>query len=84
MVSAYNSLLTSYILGSNAEPLVDSLADVAANSKVNLVVDKGLAVDVVVSVRQIKKISHYENSVQLFYSNIRVLLLGSTNSLAIN
>lgn len=55
VVSAYNSLLTSYILGSNAEPLVDSLADVAANSKVNLVVDKGLAVDVVVSVRQIKK-----------------------------
>ncbi|KZS11624.1 Uncharacterized protein APZ42_023549 [Daphnia magna] len=49
VVSAYNSLLTSYILGSNAEPLVDSLADVAANSKVNLVVDKGLAVDVVVS-----------------------------------
>lgn len=50
IVSAYNSLLTSYILGSNADPLVDSLADLVGNSKVNLVVDKGLAVDVVVSV----------------------------------
>nr|CAH0108341.1 unnamed protein product [Daphnia galeata] len=49
LVCSYSSLLTSYILGSNAEPLVDSLNDLAVNSNVKLVVDKGLAVDIVVS-----------------------------------
>ncbi|XP_046453785.1 uncharacterized protein LOC124201668 [Daphnia pulex] len=39
---AYNSLLVSYILGlSNAEPLVDYIFDLARNSNVQLVVDKG-------------------------------------------
>ncbi|EFX85819.1 hypothetical protein DAPPUDRAFT_98464 [Daphnia pulex] len=40
---AYNSLLTSYILGSNAEQLVSSLTDLARKSNVHLVVDKGSA-----------------------------------------
>jgi hypothetical protein len=54
LVCSYSSLLTSYILGSNAQPLVDSLNELAVNSNVKLVVDKGLAVDVVVSVRELK------------------------------
>ena len=56
LVCSYSSLLTSYILGSNAEPLVNSLNDLAGNSNVKLVVDKGLAVDIVVSVTEISKI----------------------------
>lgn len=55
LVSSYSSLLTSYVLGSNAQPLVDSLKDLAVNSNVQLVVDKGLAVDIVVSVIELKK-----------------------------
>ncbi|XP_046657357.1 uncharacterized protein LOC124350615 isoform X2 [Daphnia pulicaria] len=42
---AYNSVLTSYILGSNAEQLVNSLTDLARKSNVHLVVDKGSAVE---------------------------------------
>ncbi len=55
LVCSYSSLLTSYILGSNAEPLVNSLKDLAADSNVKLVVDKGLAVDIVVSVAEIER-----------------------------
>lgn len=55
LVCSYSSLLTSYILGSNAEPLVDSLNDLAVNSNVKLVVDKGLAVDIVVSVTELNR-----------------------------
>lgn len=47
---AYNSLLTSYILGSNAEQLVSSLTDLARKSNVHLVVDKGSAVESVLLV----------------------------------
>jgi hypothetical protein len=42
-------------LGSNAELLVDSLENLAADSNVKLVVDKGLAVDIVVSVTEIER-----------------------------
>ena len=55
LVCSYSSLLTSYILGSNAEPLVDSLNDLAVNSNVKLVVDKGLNVDIVVSVTELNR-----------------------------
>jgi ionotropic glutamate receptor len=47
---AYNSVLTSYILGSNAEQLVNSLTDLARKSNVHLVVDKGSAVESVLLV----------------------------------
>jgi hypothetical protein len=47
---AYNSLLTSYILGSNAEQLVSSLTDFARKFNVHLVVDKGIAVESVLLV----------------------------------
>lgn len=49
---AYNSLLTSYILGSNAEQLVSSLTDLARKSNIHLVVDKGSAVESVLLVIQ--------------------------------
>jgi hypothetical protein len=55
LVCSYSSLLTSYVLGSNAELLVDSLENLAADSNVKLVVDKGLAVDIVVSVTEIER-----------------------------
>jgi ionotropic glutamate receptor len=57
LVCAYNSLLVSYILGSNtAEPIVDSLRELAQNSKINLAVDKGYSADVYVSVIHIKSL----------------------------
>lgn len=55
LVTAYNSLLVSYILGSNtAEPLVDSVRELAQNSNINLAVDKGYSADVYVSVIHIE------------------------------
>jgi hypothetical protein len=42
---AYNSLLISYILGSNSEPLVDSLAKLVKNPNVQLVVEKGRGIE---------------------------------------
>lgn len=51
LVCAYNSVLISYILGSNAQALVHSLEELANNSKVQLVIDKGFGVDVILSVK---------------------------------
>ncbi|EFX85831.1 hypothetical protein DAPPUDRAFT_313677 [Daphnia pulex] len=45
---AYNSLLISYILGSNSEPLVDSLADLVKNPNVQLVVEKGRGIELAI------------------------------------
>lgn len=50
LISAYNSVLVSYILGSNAEPLVDSVTDLAGKPNVRLVVDEGKGIDIVLSV----------------------------------
>ncbi len=47
---AYNSLLISYILGSNYQALVVSPADIAKNSKIQIAVNKGNGVDIVLSV----------------------------------
>jgi ionotropic glutamate receptor len=50
---AYNSLLISYILGSNYQAaLVVSPADLAKNSKIQIAVNKGNGVDIVLSVIQ--------------------------------
>jgi ionotropic glutamate receptor len=43
---AYNSLLISYILGSNAKPLVDSLKELTTNPNVQLVVEKGRGIEI--------------------------------------
>ncbi|KAK4012749.1 hypothetical protein OUZ56_024985 [Daphnia magna] len=53
LISAYNSILTSYILGSNAKPLVDSALDVVGNSNVNIAVNKGNGVDLVLSAAEV-------------------------------
>jgi hypothetical protein len=50
LVCAYNSLLTSFILGPNAHALVDSLKDLVLKPDVLLVVDRGYGVDMVLSV----------------------------------
>ncbi len=47
---AYNSLLISYILRSNNQALVVSAADLAKNSKIQIAVNKGNGVDIVLSV----------------------------------
>ncbi|KAI9559875.1 hypothetical protein GHT06_013882 [Daphnia sinensis] len=49
LISAYNSVLVAYILGSNAVPLVDSLTDVALKPNVRVVVDDGKGIDIVLS-----------------------------------
>jgi hypothetical protein len=50
---AYNSLLISYILGSNYQAaLVVSPADLVKNSKIQIAVNKGNGVDIVLSVIQ--------------------------------
>ena len=51
LVCAYNSVLISYILGSNAEALVNSIEELAENPNVKLVIDKGFGVDVILSVK---------------------------------
>lgn len=62
LICAYNSILTSYILGSNAKPLADSAIDAIENSKVNIAVNKGNGVDLVLSVTQIKdELNHTPN-----------------------
>ena len=50
LVCAYNSLLITYILGSNAYQLVDSIKNLVEKPDVKLVVDRGLGVDMVISV----------------------------------
>ncbi|KAI9561655.1 hypothetical protein GHT06_012615 [Daphnia sinensis] len=45
LISAYNSILTSYILGSNAKPLAHSAGDIIGNSMVNIAVTKGSGVE---------------------------------------
>ncbi|KAK4012750.1 hypothetical protein OUZ56_024986 [Daphnia magna] len=47
------SILTSYILGSNAKPLADSAIDAIENSKVNIAVNKGNGVDLVLSAAEV-------------------------------
>lgn len=56
LVCAYNSLLITYILGSNAYPLVDSIKNLVEKPDVKLVVDRGLGVDMVISVIQMTDI----------------------------
>ena len=51
---AYNSLLISYVLGSNYQVLVVSSADLAKNSNIQIAVTKGNGVDLVLSVIQIR------------------------------
>ncbi len=51
LVCAYNSVLISYILGSNAEALVNSVQELADNPNVQLAIDKGFSVDVFISVK---------------------------------
>ncbi|XP_045035572.1 uncharacterized protein LOC116932595 isoform X2 [Daphnia magna] len=53
LICVYNSILTSYILGSNAKPLADSAIDAIENSKVNIAVNKGNGVDLVLSAAEV-------------------------------
>ncbi|EFX79069.1 hypothetical protein DAPPUDRAFT_245402 [Daphnia pulex] len=48
LVSSYNSLLISYVTSPNAQPLINSMADLP-NSSVEIVVDAGQAIDYVLS-----------------------------------
>lgn len=50
LISAYNSVLVSYILGSNAQPLVNSVTDIAVKPDVRVSVNKGNEIDLVLSV----------------------------------
>lgn len=55
IVCAYNSLLTSYVLGSTAHPLIDSVTDLVENSNIHLAVDKGYTGDIFISVIKFTK-----------------------------
>ena len=51
LVNVYNGTFISYVTSINhAQPLINSVEDVATDSKIRLVVDKGLAADTVFSV----------------------------------
>lgn len=50
LVTSYNSVLISYVTSPNTEPLITSIHDLTNTSHVNLVVDKGLGFDIVLSV----------------------------------
>ena len=65
---AYNSLLISYILGSNAQPLVDSAPELVQKSNVQLIVDKGRGTELflMVNVLQMKLIIK-ERTIEFFF-----------------
>ena len=52
LVTAYSSVLTSFITAPYAQPLVEKVEDVAERTKVKLVTVKGLGFDIIISVRQ--------------------------------
>ena len=52
LTTAYCSVLTSFIMAPQYKPLVDSVEELADNDKVDLVIQKGLAVDVMIMVVQ--------------------------------
>ncbi|XP_057378180.1 ionotropic receptor 93a-like [Daphnia carinata] len=58
LICAYNSILTSYILGSNAKPMADSAIDAIGNSKVNIAVNDGNGVDLVLSAAEVGFYKH--------------------------
>ncbi len=65
---AYNSLLISYILGSNAQPLVDSAPELVQKTSVQLIVDKGRGTELflMVTVLQMKCIIE-ERTIKIFF-----------------
>ena len=50
LVTAYGSVITSFITAPHSEPLVESVKDVAEKSNVKIATMKGLAVDFTISV----------------------------------
>ncbi|KAI9559876.1 hypothetical protein GHT06_013883 [Daphnia sinensis] len=49
LVSAYNSVLISYVLGSNAKPLASSATELVDKPNIHIVVEKGRAIDIILS-----------------------------------
>lgn len=50
LIAGYNSVLISYVTSPNAEPLIRSINDLTNTSSVKIVVDRGLGVDLGLSV----------------------------------
>jgi hypothetical protein len=50
LISSYNSLLVSYVISPNAEPLIHDMKDLSNASKIHLVVDAGNGFDIAFSV----------------------------------
>lgn len=50
LTTGYNSVLISYVTSPNAEPLIRSINDLTNISSVKIVVDRGLGVDLGLSV----------------------------------
>ena len=86
--SAYNSLLISYILGSNAKPLVDSALELVQKSNVHLIVDKGRGTELFLTVTIIQmKLIIKERTIKIFVflcNFLRLLNRGFTNNWEIN
>ena len=51
LINYYMSILTSFTMAPNLKPLVNSLEDLASKGDVKLVVPKGSAPDVIISVK---------------------------------
>ncbi len=50
LVCAYNGLLTSYVMASNPRPLVAAITDLPSQQSVQLLIDEGRGVDLLLSV----------------------------------
>jgi len=67
LVTAYQSVLISYILAPEMElPIVDSLTDVAIKTDVQLVVDKGMGADSFFTVNKVTNCSIIVRDLILF------------------
>ena len=65
---AYNSLLISYILGSNSKAMIDSLTEPTTNPNVQLVVEKGRGIEI--SLLVLKNLYDSPNAIIANYLNM--------------
>ena len=56
-VTAYSSVLISYIVAPNIKPIIDSINDIPRVSGLQVVVDKGSTIDMYFSVNKLNQLS---------------------------
>lgn len=63
LVTAYSSVLISFVTSPNYKPMIQSLYDIPKNPKVKITVNRGWSPDLLFTVKPSKVLAHYYSTI---------------------